>query len=271
MKNVNLLKVLTLSTDSFRKVIGLFLLFFSTMSSANTETISELSLRYRMMSNDYQTSSELLDSVFGGFLKTQVYWSQSPAELAHNKEFLVQLQQFSLSMNQLVSEQSSDEQKKNSLETLITIMSESSSSNERLVGQSLPKVYQDYLKSMMDVQKVAATSGEAQGIKIKTNEVIKTVGTYGIWGFWFVTSTWGLIALSPTLEHFLYYPAVSMFLASAPFSITNQIWGQVFDRLEKRAALKHQTAIQYMKDKIRSFKYFKRSNQNQCLKFYQAN
>jgi hypothetical protein len=171
-------------------------------------------------------------------------------------------------MNQIVVEQTNDDQKRNSLETLITIMSESASSNERMARQPLPKVYQDYLKSMMTNQTTSASDAAAAGIKIKTNEVLKTVGTYGIWGFWFVTSTWGLVALSPTMEHFLYYPAVSMFLASGPFSISNQIWGQVFDRLEKRAALQHKTAIQYMKDKIRSFKYLKRTSPNQCLGFY---
>tara|TARA_B110001454_G_scaffold219202_1_gene252054 strand:+ start:154901 stop:155626 length:726 start_codon:yes stop_codon:yes gene_type:complete len=238
------------------------------ISSANTETISELSLRYRMMSNDYQTSSDLLDSVFGNFLRTQNYWSVPSSNLAHNKEFLVQLQRFSQAMNQLVSEQTSDEKKRNSLESLITIMSESASANERLTGQSLPKIYQDYLKSMMSNPSANPADVVAAGIQIKTNEVLKTVGTYGIWGFWFVTSTWGLMALSPKMEHFLYYPAVSMFLASAPFSISNQIWGQVFDRLEKKAALQHKTTIQYMKDKIRSFKYFKRTKKNQCLGFY---
>ena len=268
MKNLNLLKALTLQMNSFRKMIGLFLLFFSALSSANPEAISELSLRYRMMSNDYQTSSELLDSVFGDFIKTQSYWSLSSSELAHNKEFLVQLQKFSQSMNQLVGGQDNDEQKKNSLEALITIMSESASSNERMAGQSLPKVYQEYLKSMMESKSTSRSETAAAGIKIKTNEVLKTVGTYGIWGFWFVTSTWGLMAFSPKMEHFLYYPAVAMFVASAPFSISNQLWGQVFDRLEKRAALQHKTTIQYMKDKIRSFKYFKRTKSNQCLGFY---
>jgi hypothetical protein len=130
MKNLNLLKTLTLQMNSFRKMIGLFLLFFSALSSANPKAVGELSLRYKMMSNDYQTSSELLDSVFGDFIKTQSYWSLSSSELAHNKEFLVQLQKFSQSMNQLVGGQDNDEQKKNSLEALTTIMSESTPSNE---------------------------------------------------------------------------------------------------------------------------------------------
>lgn len=268
MKNLSSPKVLTLSVKSFRKTIGLFLLFFSTLVSANTETIGDLSLRYRMMSNDYQTSSEVLDTVFDNFLKTQTYWSLRSSELAHNKEFLIQLQNFSQSMNRLVGEQTSDEQKRNSLETLITIMSESAPSNDRLAGQSLPKIYQDYLKSMMENKSTNTTDIATVGIKIKTNEVFKAYGNMGIWGFWFVTSTWGLMALSPNMEHFLYYPAVAMFLAAGPHSVSNQIWGQVFDRLEKRAALQHKTAIQYMKDKIRTFKYFKRTKQNQCLGFY---
>lgn len=121
---------------------------------------------------------------------------------------------------------------------------------------------------MMESKSTSWSETAAAGIKIKTNEVLKTVGAYGIWGFWFVTSTWGLMAFSPKREHFLYYPAVAMFVASAPFSISNQLWGQVFDRLEKRAALQHKTTIQYTKGKIRTFKYFKRTKPNQCLGFY---
>lgn len=272
MKNGNSLKVLTLVKSSFRKWIGLGLLFFSALSSANSETISELSLRYRMMSNDYHTSGEVLDSVFENFLKTQIYWSHSSAELNRNKAFLMDLQKFSVSMNQFIGSQSNIEQKKNSLEALITLLSESSQGNDRL-EKSLPKIYNDFLKSMMASTAPATidSSDDYKPIRVKTNEVIKTIGTYGIWGFWFVTSTAGIMALSPTMEHFLYYPAVAMFLASGPYSITNQIWGQVFDRLEKKADLQHKTAVQYMKDKIRSLKYFKRNKIQQCLKFYQTN
>jgi len=259
MKNLNLLKVLTL-----------VVLCFSSISFAASESVSELSLRYRMMSNDYQTSSELIDSVFSNFIQTQSFWSQSLPELSHNKEFLLQLQKFSMAMNQLVGEQGSDEQKKNSLETLITILSESANANEKISGQSLPKVYHDYLKSLMKSGQTAATTGMTteQGIKIKGNEVLRTVGTYGIWGFWFVTSTWGLVTMSPNMENFLYYPAFAMFIASGPFSISNQIWAQVFDRLEKKATLQHKSALQYMKDKISSLKKFRKAKMNQCISFY---
>mgnify|MGYP000846218355 CR=1 FL=1 len=259
MKNLNLLKVLTLAV-----------LLFSSISFAHssTESVSELSLRYRMMSNDYQTSSELVEAVFSNFQQTQSFWSQSLEQLAHNKEFLVQLQKFSVSMNQLVSEQPDDDQKKNSLETLITILSESAGANEKTTGQSLPKVYHDYLRSMMKSGSSASAETTAQGIKVKGNEVLRTVGTYGIWGFWFVTSTWGLVSMSPNMENFLYYPAFAMFIASGPFSISNQIWAQVFDRLEKKATLQHKSALQYMKDKVRSLKNFRRAHTNQCLGFY---
>ncbi|MBL7555191.1 MAG: hypothetical protein JNM24_05155 [Bdellovibrionaceae bacterium] len=259
MKNLNLLKVLTLAV-----------LFVSSISfaSSNTDSVSELSLRYRMMSNDYATSSELVDSVFSNFQQTQSFWSQSLEQLAHNREFLTQLQKFSVAMNQLVGEQPTDDQKKNSLETLITILSESAGANEKITGQSLPKVYQDYLRSMMKSGNSAPVTTAEQSIKVKGNEVLRTVGTYGIWGFWFVTSTWGLVAMSPNMENFLYYPAFAMFIASGPFSISNQIWAQVFDRLEKKATLQHKSALQYMKDKIRSLKNFRRAKTNQCLAFY---
>lgn len=257
MKNLNLLKVLTLAV-----------LLFSSITFASGESASELSLRYRMMSNDYQTSSELVDAVFSNFIQTQSFWSQSLNELSHNKEFLVQLQKFSVSMNQLVGEQPNDEQKKNSLETLITILSESANANEKLTGQSLPKVYHDYLKSLMKSENPTAADSQAHGIRVKGNEVIRTVGTYGIWGFWFVTSTWGLVSMSPNMENFLYYPAFAMFIASGPFSISNQIWAQVFDRLEKKATLQHKTALQYMKDKIRSIKSFRKAKTNQCISVY---
>ncbi len=63
------------------------------------------------------------------------------------------------------------EQKKNSLEGLITIMSNSSTSNEPMAGRSLPKVYQEYLKSMMESKSTSRSETAAAGIKIKTNEV----------------------------------------------------------------------------------------------------
>jgi uncharacterized protein YaaR (DUF327 family) len=272
-------KASTLAAHTRQYLLSLmFLSVFVFSSSSSGEALSpgELALRYRILSNDYTSSPAVVNSVFSLFEELRLNDTSSFESLSQDRDFLLRLKNFSQSLSLLVSEQPSEEAKKNSLEGVMTVISDSVSEMDKTRSQSLVNIYQKYIDTFLKEKMVASgtlSEEEFKGIKIKRNEVIKTIGTYGIWGFWFVTSTWGLVQFSPKMEHFMYYPAVAMFLASGPYSISNQVWSQVFDRIEKKALVKHQTAVEYMKEKVHAVRRhltFRKNSKNnyQCLKFY---
>lgn len=240
-------------------------------------TAAELALRYRMLSQDFTSAPQNLDQVFASFESVSSFSNRSLETLSADPEFLKSIQSFSQSLNTLLNSLPTDAQRKESLESIITLFSEKFPTLEKESIGSIHALYRMHLDSLLKSN--VPTSGNAnnsgvsfKGIKVKGNEVVKTIGTYGFWGFWFVTSTWALVQLSPNVENFMYYPAFAMFIASGPFSISNQIWTQVFDRIEKRAALKHQTALEYMKDRVRGLKHrwslSKPKSQLICAQYY---
>lgn len=270
-------EVYTLVTKRLTVFIFVFVYITTTEANSTTPFAAKLSLQYRLLSNDYQSSPELIQNIFLSF-ESITKSSQQPIEhLATDSDFLNSMETISKSLNELLAQQNNEQQKQDNIEAIVAIVTEHIAPSINKDNRSIANMYHDYLNSIL---KTNTKPIDSHKIKIKINDVIKTVGTYGIWGFWFVTSTWGLVQYSPEVSHFLYYPAVAMFLASGPFSVSNQIWFQVFDRLEKKAALKHQSAVEYLKDRVldlrnrwanRSLEKKFNTTNFQCVKYYTFN
>ncbi len=253
-------------------VFTLVILFSGSRAQAtiNSETdlVPTLAMKYRILANDYQTPTELIVSLFSKFEMIQN--QESMETLIQNSDFLNHLQTLSLELRHFADQRPNESLKMESLEVLISIVTEKYGIKDQTNSSSIISMYKNYLASFRKsrFQEPFANPVSPVKISIKKNEVIKTIGTYGIWGFWFVSATWGLVKYSPQVSNFLYYPAIAMFIASGPFSITNQIWTQVFDRIEKKAALRHQSAVEYLKDAVRDLRTRWVQRKNRCGKFY---
>lgn len=240
-------------------------------------------MMYRTMSGNYITPPDTLKAVFTSFERLQEHSHLTLVELHDDVNFLKSMHDFSMSVNSLLETLPSESSKKDSLESLISVLTEKYSNDSEASNTAVKQFYQAHLESSL--KKILGSTNSAseisagsdpisfKDIKIKGNDVLKAVGSGGLYGFWLVTASVTLVSLYPNVQNYIYLPAIALLFAAAPNSVSNQIWLQVFDRIEKKAALKHQTAMQYLKERVRAVKYgriFFRSDKKvlACLRTY---
>lgn len=267
--------------------LGLLIIFIGLIAPAQSwskeSEFAELVMTYRTMTGNYITPPKTLNAVFSSFERLQEHSHLTLQALHDDVNFLQSMHDFSVSVNLLLETLPTNLSKQESLESLISVLTEKYSNTSEAPNLAVQQFYQAHLESTLKkILRNTMASKETpeitnlisfKGIKIKGNDVLKAVGSGGLYGFWLVTASVTLVSLYPNVQNYIYLPAIALLFAAAPNSVSNQIWLQVFDRIEKKAALKHQTAMEYLKERVRSVKYvriFSRVDKKvlACLKSY---